>query len=165
MPDKDINIHVRAKDTAQTKQQIDSIGKSTQQLGQKTADGQKQAAGATEKTTQKIGAMDRAVTTIKSNILGMISGFLGIRVVMEVINTLITKLEKVQSIQSEIHNKSLTAMEVGQAISIQTNTPGQQEYWTKQALKIQKAGGIKDIGTVQGMMIQGDITYGSEGGI
>ncbi len=33
---KDVNIHVKAKGTQQTKQQLDSVGKSTEQMGGKT---------------------------------------------------------------------------------------------------------------------------------
>lgn len=36
MSDKDINIHVRAKDTEQTKQQIDSVNQSVKKTGQET---------------------------------------------------------------------------------------------------------------------------------
>lgn len=44
MPDKDINIHIRGQDTEQTKRQVDEVGKSIEQLGQKTAESTGQAA-------------------------------------------------------------------------------------------------------------------------
>ena len=48
---KDVNIHIKAQGTDETKQKLDGVGKSAEKLGQKVASGQKQAAAATQKAT------------------------------------------------------------------------------------------------------------------
>ncbi len=56
---KDINLHVRTTGTPQAKQELDELGKSGQKFGQDVTAGQKQAADATEKSSQKLTGMGR----------------------------------------------------------------------------------------------------------
>ena len=140
---KNINIHIKTPGAAQAKQQLDSIGKSSQRVGQQTTAGQKQAAAATEKTTGKLTGMGRILDTLKTQVMGFVGAFLGIQTVMKLINFLIEKLERIQQLQKSIYEKSLSFMEIGQALEFQTGTVGKQQYWAKQAIELQEAGALK----------------------
>ena len=161
---KDINIHVKTPGAAQAKQQLDGIGKASRQVGQKTTAGQKQAAAATEKTTGKLTGMGRVLDTLKTQVMGFLGAFLGIQAVMKVINFLIEKLERIQQLQKSIYEKSLSFMEIGQALEFQTGTVGKQQFWAKQAAELQEAGALKP-GVAGQMFTSIDLALGEQGGI
>ena len=68
MPDKDINIHLKTQGTAQTKQEVDSVGNSTEKMGKKidAAGGQSQA------NVSRFEALRNTLATLKSQILGIL---------------------------------------------------------------------------------------------
>jgi len=100
---KDINIHLKTSGADQTKQKLDEVGRSGKQVGDKVAEGQKQAAPAVEQTTQKLGPMGRLLQTLKTQAVGFIGAFLGLQVVLKLINWLIQRLERIQQLQKEIY--------------------------------------------------------------
>jgi len=162
---KDINIHVKAKDTGRTRQQLDEVGRSAKDVGAKTAEGGKQAAAATEKTTQKLTGMGRILETLKGQVLAFVGAFLGLQFVMKIITTLIQKLERIQQLQREIYEKSLSFAEIGQALEFQTGTRGRQMDWAAKAAALQKAGGLASPAVAQQMLISMDIAFAAQGGI
>ncbi len=162
---KDINIHVKAKDTGRTKQQLDDVGRSAKDVGTKTAEGSKQATAATDKTTQKLSGMGKILGTLKSQVMAFIGAWLGLQAVIKVVTYLIQKLERIQQLQREIYEKSLSFAEIGQALEFQTGTKGRQQHWATQAAGLQAAGGLASPAVAQQMLISMDIAFAAQGGI
>jgi len=165
MPDKDINVHVKAQGTEKAKQQVDKFAESTRQFGDQTADANKKAGDSTEQASQKFSGMGRILNGLKSQVLGFAAAWLGMQGVQRIISGIIAKLERMQQLQKEIYDKSLTFGQVGQALEFQTGTTGKQQAWSQKAAKLQKSGGLSDIGTAQQMMISADIAFSKQGGI
>ncbi|MDD5064291.1 MAG: hypothetical protein PHQ35_05980 [Phycisphaerae bacterium] len=162
---KEINIHVKTTGTPQTKQDFKELGQSGQMVGQDIAAGQKQAGAATEESTKKISGMGRILENVATQAKAYIVAFIGWKAVQEVLNFIIEKLERIARLQNEVYEKSLTFSDIGQRIEFQTGTTGQQQYWTEQALKIQKAGALSNPAVAQQMMISADIAFAKQGGI
>ena len=165
MSDKDINIHVRAQDTEQTKKQIGDVGGAAEQLGKKVSEGQRAAGESTEKATEKFGLMGRTLETLKSQALSFISGFIGLAAVVKLVNNLADGLKRVQDLQKATYGKGLDYSEFGQRLAFQAGAPGKQQYFAEQIAGIQRAGLIKDKETVYQMLSSADTTYKSQGGI
>lgn len=161
---KDINIHIKTPGAQQAKQQLDTVGEASKKLGDKTAAGQKKAASATGETTQKLSRMGGVVTGLKTQVLGLVKAWLGIQTVIKIVTWLIEKLERVAQLQKEIYEKSISFMEVGQALEFQTGTVGRQQFWAKQAAQLQKAGGLRP-GVAGQMLTSMDIALAAQGGI
>ena len=134
---KDVNIHLKTTGAEKTRADLDKTGQATKDLGDTTAKGQQQAAASTEQTTGKLGAMGRVVGSIKSQIVGMVTGFLGLHAVVKLVTYLIGKLERIAELQKQIYEKSLQFAEIGQALEFQTGTIGRQKFWTQQAIDLQ----------------------------
>ncbi|MFH1614921.1 MAG: hypothetical protein ABIG61_07545 [Planctomycetota bacterium] len=165
MPDKDINIRVQAQGADQAKRDIDKVAASTKDLGEKTTEGQKQAAHSTEQATQKIGIMGKVAGEAKTALMSMFGAWIGAQALIKVVNWLVDRLEAIKQLQKEITEKATSLSEVGQALVMQAGTPGQADFWTKEALRLQKAGGLKDVGVGKQMLISGDIAFGAQGGM
>jgi len=162
---KDVNIHVKTPGAPQAKQQLDGVGKAAQQVGQKTSEGQRQAGKATEKSTQKLTGMGRVLNTLKTQVMGLVGAWLGLQGVRAIINWLIEKLERMAQLQKDIYQQSLSLMQIGQALEMQTGTRGMQQYWAQQAAELQAAGGLAGPGVAQQMMVSADIAFAAQGGI
>jgi len=162
---KDVNIHIRTPGAQQAKQELDKLGKSAQQVGDKTAAGQKRGADETGKTTQKMSGMGRVLGSLKTAVLGFVGAYLGLQGVQKIITWLIQKLERIAQLQKDIYEKSLSFMEIGQALEMQTGTAGKQQFWAQQAAGLQAAGGLAAPGVAQQMMISADIAFQKQGGI
>ncbi len=162
---KDINIHLKTKGAAQTKQDLDQTGKAGKQVGDKIAEGQKQAASATDQGTKKLDAMGRILTTLKTQVLSFLGAWLGLQVVQKLVTYLIQKLERIQELQKTIYEQSLQFAEVGQALETQTGTLGKQQFWTEEAIALQKAGGLRTPEVAQQMLVSMDIAFKDRGGI
>jgi len=150
---------------AESKQELDQAGQSGQQAGEKTAEGQQKATAATEQTTGKLNVMGRLFNTLKSQVMGFITAFLGIQAVIKIVTYLIEKLERVAELQKDIYEKSLQFAEMGQRLEFQTGTIGKQQFWTQQAIDLQKAGGLQGPEVAQQMLISMDIAFADLGGI
>jgi len=162
---KDINIHIKTRGAAQTKQQLEEVGKKSRQVGDKTAEGHKEGAAAVEKTTRKMTGMGRILGNLKSQVFGFFGAWLGIQSVERVVNWLIEKLEKIQRLQKEIYEKSVSLTEIGQTLETQTGTVGKQQWWAQQALQLQAAGGLASPEVAEQMMMSMDIAFQKQGGI
>ncbi|MCX5632845.1 MAG: hypothetical protein NTW93_04110 [Phycisphaerae bacterium] len=165
MSDKDINIHVRAKDTAETKRQIDETTSSMYDLWKATGEGAKQAGDGTEKATEKLGFMGRTLESLKRQALGFISGFVGLAAVVTLVNELANGLKRVQELQKATYEKGLDYSELGQRLAFQAGAPGKQQYFAEQIAGIQRAGLIADKQTAYQLLSSADTTYKSLGGI
>lgn len=162
---KDINIHTKVLNAEQAQQQLNGIGESAHRVGQKTASGQKQASDALGQTTQRMSGMGRVLGNLKGQVLSFVGAWLGLQGVQKLVNWLIAKLERIQQLQKDIYEKSLSLAEVGQALEIQTGTVGKQQFWGRQAVDVQKAGGLTSPQAAQQMLISMDIAFGQQGGI
>jgi len=113
MPDKDINIHVRAQETRRTKTELDSVAKSAQQVGTKTAEGHKVAADSIEQATQKMSGMERALGRLKSLLLGLFGGAAAIRAVTAAIRAQSEAIKEHSRIALEQQNQLLRLQFLG----------------------------------------------------
>ena len=162
---KDINIHLKTKGAERTKQQLGGVAQASKQVGDKTAEGHKEGAGAVDKTTQKMTGMGRVLGNLKSQVLGFIGGFLGLQAVIKLVDYLQQKLQRIQQIQEQLYRQSVSMSQIGQALEFQTGTKGMQQFWTKLALQLQAAGGLPSPEVAQQMMISMDIAFSKQGGI
>lgn len=162
---KDINVHVKTTGAGRAKQQLGSVGDAAKDVGNKTAEGQKRAQAATENTSQKLTGLGRVLQTVKSQAMGLVGAWLGLQGARTIINWLIAKLERIAELQKQIYERSLSFAEIGQALEFQTGTRGQQRFWTQQAIKLQKAGGLKAPEVAQQMLVSMDIAFAAQGGI
>ena len=163
---KDINIHLKTTGAEQTKQQLEQTGQAAKDVGQKTSEGQKQAGVVIDDTTKKLGVMGRVFNTLKSQATSLITGMLGLHAVVKLVTFLIEKLERIAELQKQIYEKSLQFAEIGQALEFQTGTIGQQQFWTQEALDLQKAGALRGPEVAQQMLVSMDIAFKeSHGGI
>ena len=117
---KDINIHVKTPGAPAAKQQLDELGRASQQVGQKTTEGQKQAADSTDKSTQKLTGMGRVLNKLKTQVLsfvGAYAGLQGVRIVIgqitRAIRTQIQAIEEYAQIASEQQKKLLALQAMG----------------------------------------------------
>lgn len=165
MADKDVNIHINTPGADQSKRNLDKVGKAGKQVGNDIASGGKKAAESTDKSTKKLSSMSGVLSTLKGQVAGMVTAWLGMEGVKKVVNYFIERLEKIKQLQEDIYQKSLTLGGIGQALEIQTGTTGQQGDWTKKAIGLQKAGGLENAQTAKDMMISMDIAFSGQGGI
>ena len=162
---KDINIHLKTTGAAQTRQQLRETADSAQQVGQKTAEGSTKGAEATEQATQKMGGMGRVLSSLKSQVLGFVAGWLGIQTILRLLDAWVQKMERVKQLQSDIYQQGLSLAEIGQALEIQTGTTGMQQFWTQKALEVQKAGALASAEIAKNMLVSMDIAMQKLGGI
>lgn len=179
MSDKDINIHVKAQDTEASKQKVDkfseslkkvqentdSAGKSAQDFGKKTTEGQEQAGNATEKASHKFSLQDKLIGGLKNQLTGFVVASLGLAGISKLADVLIARFEKMSQIMREVYDRGLSLLNVGQRLEFQTGTKGQQTQWAIAAANLQQTGGLQNIETAQQMMISGDIAFAGQGGI
>lgn len=165
MADKDVNIHVRAKDADRAKRDIDKTAQATENLGKKTEQAGKKGAKGTEEANRKLGGMSRILGNLKGQVAGFFGAWLGYQGVQRVIGWLIEKLERIARLQGEIYDKSVQLSELGQALEMQTGTVGKQQYWAEQIVAGQKAGGLRGPGVAKEMMTSMDIVFAEQGGI
>jgi hypothetical protein len=165
MSNKDINIHIGTPGAKQSKQNLDSVGRAAKGVGDKTASGQKQVASSTEKANRKLDKQKSSFDGLKGKLLGYIAAGIGIERLIAMFGKLLEKLQAIQKVQSELYEKSLPDLALGQALEFQTGTVGAQQQWTKHILELQKAGGLTSPEAAEQMMVSGDIAFGAHGGV
>lgn len=151
---KDVNIHIKTPGAQQAKQQLDQVGQAARNTGDKVVS-----------STKKLGGVGKILGTLKTQVMGFVGAWVGMQGVQKIIGYLIQKLERVKQLQQDIYDKSIQLSEIGQALEFQTGTKGQQQFWTQQALGLQKAGGLTSPAVAQQMMISADIAFAGQGGI
>ncbi len=90
MPDKDVNIHIRAKDADTAKRDIDKTAQATEGLGKKTEQAGKKGAEGTDKLTRSTekskGAFGSFIAKLGAWVVSLASVAAAIRIVTGVIN-------------------------------------------------------------------------------
>lgn len=120
------------KDTANA---ATEAGDSVEQAGEKSAD-------AMEKPAEKANGLIGFLRRTESQALRMVAGFLGLQGVMRLISALNEQLDQMIEKQKKLTETAMTSAEGGQALEAATGTVGKQDYWTRQILSLQKAGGL-----------------------
>ena len=165
MPDKDINIHVKAQDTAETKRKVDETTSSVYDLWKAVGGGAKQSGDDTDKTSQKLSGMGRIVDNLKNQVTGMVLAWISFTGVSRILDFFNQRLERSLQLSKEFYDKVIQLQQVGQGLEFQTGTTGQQRQWGMKALELQKAGGLGDIATAQALMSGAQKVYGAQGGL
>jgi len=158
---KDINIHLKTTGAELTKEQIEQIKKHVAQLGYETT----VAGEKTEKGTGKISAMGGALSTVKEQVLSWIGAWAGIAGVNRLLGFLQERLESINKAQKDTYDLTLKLASLGQRLEFQTGTRGAQDFWTQQAIAIQKAGALPTPDIAQQMLLSMDIAFAAQGGI
>ena len=170
--DREVNYHIKAPGADQAKQELNALrdamekfGYSAEDANKKTTQSGEQAAEATEKVKQKTSALGPVLGNAANQLKTFVAGWVGLQGVQKILDAIIRRMENMVRLMREFYRDSLSMQEVGQQLEFQTGTTGRQKFWAQQALDMQRAGGIRDIGTAGQMMIAGDIAFGSQGGI
>jgi len=71
MPDKDVNIHVRAQEAEETKRKLESVADSTERMGQKTEVAGRAAAKGTGQAEEKVRSYAKAAAAATAVIAGL----------------------------------------------------------------------------------------------
>lgn len=79
---KDINIHVKTPGAAQAKQQLDEVGRSSKQVGDKTSQGARKGAEGMDKLSQSATKITGGFGKLKSSITSWIAGFVSITLII-----------------------------------------------------------------------------------
>jgi len=165
MPDKDININVRAKNTELTKQQFDELAKSTHTFGNTVEQAGQQASQGTEKATKKFDGLKGIMTSVTTAVGGFLAAWKAADWLLNFLDKLAEKYERIRNLQKEIHEQARTLQESGQALENQTGTVGQQAQWAEYLTKVRTAGGLKSTGDAETASISFDIATGKTGGL
>ena len=164
MTDKNINIPVKVKNAEQAKQQLNSVAAAGKNVGNGVAAGSKHSAAEQEKANKKLTQTGGILGGLKGQVMGFIGGWFGLQAVTKGLSMFIQKLETIKRLQTEIYEKSLSFTQVGQALEFQTGTVGKQQFWSKEALALEEAGGLK-AGVAGQMLTSMDIAFSQLGGI
>ncbi len=89
MPDKDVNIHIRSKDTDTTKRDIDGVGESTENLGKKTEQAGKKGAEGTDKLTRSAEKSKGAFGSFMTKIGGWVTALVGFAAAIKIVTGII----------------------------------------------------------------------------
>jgi len=165
MPDKDINIHIRARDTEQTKREVKDVASSLYDYYKEMGAAGNQVEESTKKASNGFLGLGRIVDNVKNQVTGFVLGWLSIQGVMRLLDMFNQKMERMLQLSKEFYDKSLQIQQIGQGLEFQTGTAGQQKQWGMKALEVQKAGGFADIGTAGQLMHAVEATYKKEGGL
>lgn len=158
---KDVNIHLKTTGAELTKEQIEQIKQHVAQLGYETT----VAGEKTEKGTGKISAMGGALSTVKEHVLNWIGAFAGIAGVNQLLGFLQDRLESINKAQKDTYDQTLKLASLGQRLEFQTGTRGAQDFWTQEAIAIQKAGALPTPDIAQQMLLSMDVLFAGQGGI
>ena len=113
MSDKDINIHVRARDTEQTKKQIGDVAGAAEQLGKKTSEGQRVAAESTVQATEKMSIFGSMLNKAANYVLALYGGVKAINAVTAAIKLQSDAIKEHADIALEQQNKLLRLQFLG----------------------------------------------------
>ncbi len=162
---KDVNIHIKTRGADKSRRDLDKVGNSAKGVGDKTRKGSKQAGDAVEQSTGKLKGLGGVLGTLKSQVMGFVGAWLGFSGVQRILDYVIRRLETIKRLQAEIHDRTVEASQIGQALEFQTGTLGRQQFWSRQALALQQAGGLESPQTAQQMLVSMDIAFADQGGI
>ena len=158
--EKDVNIHVRAKETEQTKQALAQVAAQTQKMGLDTTQAHDRAGHAVQNHADKTSRLDSIISSVGGGVAKMVASFFGMSAVLGTLDRVATKFKEIES-----ESGVWAPYAAGQSLENQTGTVGQQKQWSQFALNLQKAGGLQNIATATQMGISADIALGSSGGI
>lgn len=165
MTDKDINIHIRGKGIDQTQREIDGLAKSTQQFGETTEKAGQQAGSSTEQAGQKMSGLKGIMSGVTAAVGGFLAAWKGASWLLEFLDKLAAKYERIRNLQKDIHEQARTLQESGQALENQTGTVGKQSDWAEFLVKLRTAGAMKSTGEAETAAISFDIATGKTGGL
>lgn len=166
MPNEtEIDIHIKAKNAEEAKRQLDELRKKFGQVGDDTEKSQKKGAEAADKHTQKLGGLSRVMSSLHTQVAGLLAGFLSLAVVQKIFDFLARRMENMAAAMREVNQQSLKLQQIGQALEFQTGTVGKQRDWAKTASDVQKAGALESPSVAQQMLISADIAFAKQGGI
>lgn len=165
MPDKDINIHVRAQDTEETKRQVDGVSESVEGFGRTTTDATRKASEGTEKSVRSFFSMGDILERITTQAISFGAALLGIEGAKKILDAITQYFERMATAMRDIYDKALELRQIGQNLEFQTNTAGQQRQWGMKAIEVQKVGGLPDTIIAGQLMSAVETTYKQQGGL
>jgi len=161
---KDVNIHIKTPGADKARQDLDGVGRSGKGVGDSVGEGGRKGAEGMNKINEAADKSHSGLGKLTGQVTAFIGGWLGIQGLFKIFDAFTQKLERIQELQKSIYDRSLTFMEIGQALEFQTGTVGKQQYWAKQAAELTEAGGLKE-GVAGQMLTSLDIALAAQGGI
>ena len=161
---KDVNIHIKTPGADKARQDLDGVGRSGKGVGDSVGEGGRKGAEGMNKIKDAADKSHSVLGKLTGQVKAFIGGWLGIQGLFKIFDAFTQKLERIQELQKSIYERSLTFMEIGQALEFQTGTVGKQQYWAKQAAELTEAGGLKE-GVAGQMLTSLDIALAAQGGI
>jgi hypothetical protein len=138
---------------------------SAKDAGDAVQDGGQAAAEGMDNASKKGGFLEDILGKVRNQALGMVTGFLGIGGVIKLIDYLNEKLDNMIEKQEKLVDRSLSTAGLGQTMEAATGTVGKQDYWAKEVLGLQKAGGMESQDLAVEMMLKANEYFKGQGGI
>ena len=142
-----------AQDAKDFKEYMDQAAASATNTGDAVQNATSQAGQGFDKAGQKASILDRILHSVQGSAFRMMAGFFGIQAIIRAFETWIERLKEIQSLQKEISDKALATANVGQSLEMGTGTTGKQQFWSLQALEMQRIGGLKSPEDAQALML------------
>jgi len=153
-----------ARDQKDFAEHLEETAEAAKEAGEAVQDGGQKAADGVDNASQKAGILESFLSKVRNQALHMVTGFLGIGGVVKLIEHL-KQLDEMVEKQKKLTEKSLGTAELGQAMESATGTVGKQDYWTKEVLNLQKAGGIKSPEMALELMMKANEYFKPQGGV
>jgi len=169
---KDINIHLKTTGAEATQQKLSGVGKAAERAGEaakrggkKGSEGLDEMSRSTAATQGQLGFLGRTISTLKAQVVGLVTAWLSIQGVQRIFGAIIASMERMIELQKKLLEKAIPLSRIGQALEFQTGTVGKQQYWARQALDLQRVGGLTSTNAAKEMMVAMDIAFSQQGGI
>jgi len=162
---KDLNIHVKVKDTEEARRLLEGFSQDVNKVGGSVKDMGSKAAESTNTLGEKLTGVGGILQTLTTKVGAFLAAWLGLKGIEALINIFLEKLARIVQYQKEIYENSLKLAEVGQSLESQTGTHGEQTSWAKKAANLQESGGLASIQIARQMMASLDRTFSGMGGI
>ncbi len=172
MPDKDVNINVRAKDVEATKRKLDgvaasteNVGKKTEQAGRKSQTGGKQIGGMGDKAgaaEKKTGAFAKTLAGVMAGVSGIIALSAGL---FKFFKEWLGWLKQIGTATRELADSTKDLDHAAKALASQANIMGTEagiETSRQQILQIAKAGNVT-IPQAEGIAVATHSAFGTSG--
>lgn len=153
---KDVNINIKAKGGPQTKRQIEEVGRSTQRAGDHIS----RAGSKASKTSSGFGLLGKAANSLKTTVLGFISG----TTILAFLKSWLDRINKIIEAQEKLAKSTETLQESAKGLAIQYGDLSDAGL-TKAATDIntiRKAARITSSQEARDIGIAGDVAFGRD---
>jgi hypothetical protein len=164
MSKDEAQVKITTPGAPQAQQALKDTGEAAKQMGR---DVEHAARGGVEQTGSlktKTDETKESLDIASGSVSKMLGAFAGASAAIKAMEALNRQIEKSIELQRRAFEMSMTPLELGKGMSIQTGQGTEQE-WAKKIIQLQIAGGFANAVTASEVMTAVDIGYSSIGGI